>query len=45
LIPNLEIWVVAEVQAGTLQGEDFSIPGTAMLMIDVANPIASFNPQ
>lgn len=39
------LWVVAEVQGGALQGEDFPIPGTAMLMIDVASPVANFSPQ
>ena len=38
-------WRVAEVQAGSLLGDDFPIPGVAVLMLNVANPVNQFVPQ
>lgn len=38
-------WVLAEVRAGALVGEDFRIPKVAVLLLDLANPISNFLPQ
>ena len=38
-------WRVAEVQAGGIIGDDFPIPGVAVLMLSVANPVNQFVPQ
>lgn len=38
-------WLVAEVQNGSLIGNDFPIPNVAVLMVDLANAVNSFTPQ
>jgi beta propeller repeat protein len=38
-------WRVAEVQGGILSGDNFPIPGTAVLMVSVTNAVNSFSPQ
>lgn len=38
-------WRVALVQSGALAGDDFPIPSTAVLMINVAAPVNQFTPQ
>ncbi|WP_237712342.1 hypothetical protein [Pedosphaera parvula] len=38
-------WMVAEAKNGGLIGNDFSIPGVAVLMVDVVNPVNQFQPQ
>ncbi|HWQ92248.1 MAG TPA: FlgD immunoglobulin-like domain containing protein [Clostridia bacterium] len=38
-------WVVTEVVNGQPIGPDFVIPRVAVLMLDVANPVANFRPQ
>ncbi len=38
-------WRVALVQGGVLAGDDFPIPGTAVLMVSMANPVNQFSPQ
>jgi len=38
-------WLVAEVQGGSLVGNDFSIPNVAVLMVSVTNPVNQFVPQ
>jgi len=42
---ELGLWRVAEVQGGSIVGDDFQIPGTAVLMVSVANPVNQFTPQ
>jgi len=37
-------WRVAEVQGGGPVGEDFPIPRVAVLMVEMANPVAQFAP-
>jgi beta propeller repeat protein len=37
-------WVVAQVQNGAIVGSDFRIPQVAVLMLDLANGVAQFNP-
>jgi hypothetical protein len=38
-------WRVAEVQGGSVAGDNFPIPGTAVLMVSVANEVNQFIPQ
>jgi hypothetical protein len=38
-------WRVALVQGGSLAGDDFPIPSTAVLMVSMANPVNQFYPQ
>ncbi len=38
-------WVVAEMANGKPVGVDFPIPPVAVLMVDLANPVNSFQPQ
>ena len=38
-------WRVAEVQGGTVVGDNFPIPGTAVLMVSVINSVNQFIPQ
>jgi hypothetical protein len=38
-------WRVAEVQGGTVIGDNFSIPSTAVLMVSVTNAVNNFTPQ
>lgn len=38
-------WRVAMVQGGALLGDDFPIPTTAVLMVNLANPVNQFTPQ
>jgi beta propeller repeat protein len=38
-------WRVAEVQGGTVVGDNFPIPGTAVLMVSVTNAVNQFIPQ
>jgi hypothetical protein len=38
-------WRVALVQSGALVGDDFPIPSTAVLMVNLANPVNQFTPQ
>lgn len=38
-------WRVAEVQGGRVIGDNFPIPGTAVLMVSVTNPVSGFIPQ
>jgi len=36
---------VAEVQTSNLVGDDFPIPGVAVLMLSVGSPVSQFVPQ
>jgi hypothetical protein len=38
-------WRVAEVQGGNVAGDNFTIPSTAVLMINVTNAVSNFVPQ
>ncbi len=38
-------WRVAEVQGGSVAGDNFPIPGTAVLMVSVASDVNQFIPQ
>ena len=38
-------WRVALFQSGALVGDDFPIPTTAVLMVNLANPVNQFTPQ
>jgi hypothetical protein len=38
-------WLIAEVQDGKLVGNDFPIPGVAVLMVNLAAPVPQFTPQ
>jgi beta propeller repeat protein len=38
-------WLVAEVQNGNLQGDDFPIPNVAVLMVYMTTPVTQFVPQ
>ncbi len=38
-------WRIAEVQGGSLVGDNFPIPGTAVLMVNVTNAVNQFTPQ
>jgi beta propeller repeat protein len=38
-------WRVAEVQGGSVAGDNFPIPGTAVLMVSVTNAVSQFTPQ
>jgi len=38
-------WRVAEVQGGSVVGDNFPIPGTAVLMVSVTNAVNQFTPQ
>jgi beta propeller repeat protein len=37
-------WAVAEMRGGVPLGEDFLIPKVAVLMLDLTNPVANFQP-
>ena len=38
-------WKVAEILSGRPVGVDFDIPRVAVLMLDLVNPVSSFQPQ
>jgi hypothetical protein len=38
-------WRVAEVLGGSVEGDNFPIPGTAVLMLSVSNAVNQFTPQ
>lgn len=38
-------WLIATVLNGQIVGNDFAIPNSAVLLIDMANPVSNFKPQ
>jgi beta propeller repeat protein len=38
-------WLVAEVQGGSLVGNDFPIPNVAVVMVNLTSPVSQFTPQ